>query len=551
MTGKKALMELLRGEGVEYVFGIPGATEVLFMDGLEDCPEIKYILGLHEVVASGMAEGYARTSGKVGVVNLHTGPGVAAAMPMLYNAHLGGVPLLVTAGQQDTRLLMQDPALTGDLVGMASQFTKWSTEVLYAADIPLAIRRAFKIATHPPTGPVFVSLPQDVLEQEVDFESIPRAPSFTQLRPDQEAINRAVELLAKARTPAIIVESGVAKNDALPEVVNLAELIGARVYQPWMADVNFPVSHPQYLEDLDIGSLHAREILQSVDVLVAIGVPLFSQPFYLPEPLLTTNTKVIQIDNDPWEIAKNFPVAAGIQGDIKVSLAELTGVLQKSMSARAHEAAEIRAKDIAREKKRMTEAFREKARQERDSVPISVSRLMQELKDALKPDTLVVDDCWSASRTLRRTMDFTEPKSFQRSRGGGSIGWGMSGPLGVKLACPDRPVVAVVGDGSAMWSIQSLWTAARYDIPVTYVICANARYCQVKIMQKLILGEKAKGRDLGMDLAEPRIDFCQLAQAMGVRGQKVERPDELKEALKSALESGKPGLVEVYIEKAA
>ena len=273
MTGKKALMELLRSEGVEYVFGIPGATEVLFMDGLEDYPEIKYILGLHEVVASGMAEGYARTSGKVGVVNLHTGPGVAAAMPMLYNAHLGGVPLLVTAGQQDTRLLMQDPALTGDLVGMASQFTKWSTEVLYAADIPLAIRRAFKIATHPPTGPVFVSLPQDVLEQDLDFESIPRAPSFTQLRPDQEAINRAVELLAKARTPAIIVESGVAKNDALPEVVNLAELIGARVYQPWMADVNFPVSHPQYLEDLDIGSLHAREILQSVDVLVAIGVP--------------------------------------------------------------------------------------------------------------------------------------------------------------------------------------------------------------------------------------------------------------------------------------
>lgn len=189
MTGKKALMELLRSEGVEYVFGIPGATEVLFMDGLEDCPEIEYILGLHEVVASGMAEGYARASGKVGVVNLHTGPGVAAAMPMLYNAHLGGVPLLVTAGQQDTRLLMQEPALTGDLVGMASQFTKWSTEVLYAADIPLVIRRAFKIATHPPTGPVFVSLPQDVLEQDVDFESLPRAPSFTQLRPDQEAIN--------------------------------------------------------------------------------------------------------------------------------------------------------------------------------------------------------------------------------------------------------------------------------------------------------------------------------------------------------------------------
>jgi len=470
---------------------------------------------------------------------------------MLSNAHAGGVPLLVTAGQQDTRLLMQEPALTGDLVGMASHFTKWSTELLYAADIPLVIQRAFKMATQPPAGPVFVSLPQDVLEQSLDFEYTPHSPSFTRLRPDQEAINRAVELLVKIQKPAIIVESGVAKNDALSEVVKLAELIGARVYQPWMSDVNFPVSHPQYLGDLDIGSLRTRELLQSVDVLVVVGAPLFSQPFYLPKPLLTTNTKVIQIDNDPWEIAKNFPVAVGIQGNIKVSLAELTEVLQKSMSAQAHEAAKIRVRDIAKEKGEITAAFLKKAQQEKDNVPISVSRLMQELRDSVKPGTLVIDDCWSCSAPLRRTMNFTELKSFQRSRGGGSIGWGMSGSLGVKLAAPDRPVVAVVGDGSAMWSIQSLWTAAHYDIPVTYVICANARYCQVKIMQKLLMGEKAKGRDLGMDLDEPIIDFCQLAQAMGVQGQKVERPEKLSEALKSALESDQPSVVEVYIEKVA
>ena len=148
--GGEALMELLLHEGVEYVFGIPGATEVLFMDALVDRPEIKYILGLHEVVALGMAEGYARTSNKVGVVNLHTGPGLAAAMPMLSNARLNQAPLLVTAGQQDSRLLMQDPPLAGDLVGMASQFVKWSTEVLYAADIPVAIQRALKVAAHPP-----------------------------------------------------------------------------------------------------------------------------------------------------------------------------------------------------------------------------------------------------------------------------------------------------------------------------------------------------------------------------------------------------------------
>ena len=550
MTGREALMQLLRYEGVEYVFGMPGATEILFMDALEDHPEIKYILGLHEVVALGMAEGYSRTSGKIGVVNLHTCAGLAAAMPMLLNAYLGGVPLVITAGQQDTRLLMQEPHLTGDLVRIASPFTKWSTEVLHAADIPLVIRRAFKVAAHPPTGPVFISLPQDVLNQSLDFEYIPSAPPFTRLRPDLEAVNRAVELLVETQTPAIIVESGVAKNEALSEVVKLTELIGARVYQPWMADVNFPTSHPQYMGDLDVTSLHTREILQSVDVLVAIGTPLFAQPLYLPKPLLTTNTKIIQIDNDPWEIAKNFPVAVGIEGDIKVSLAELNNLLQKRMSDRAREAAKMRAKEIAKEKARMTDASLEKAQQERNQVPISVSRLMLELRDSLKPGTLVVDDCWFPSGILRRSPNFTEPYSYQRTRGGGSIGWGMSGSLGVKLAAPDRPVVAVTGDGSAMWSIQSLWTAAHYGIPVTYVICANASYDQVKIMKNLLMGEKAKGRYLGMDLDKPRIDFCQLAQAMGVQGQKVERPEELRGALRSALESGKPRLVEVYIEKA-
>lgn len=549
MTGSKALIELLCNEGVEYVFGIPGATEVLFMDALEDHSEIKYILALHEVVVLGMAEGYSRTSGKVGVVNLHTGPGLAAAMPMLFNAHLGGVPLVVTAGQQDSRLLMQEPALSGDLVRMASQLTKWSTEVLYASDIPLAIRRAFKIATHPPMGPVFVSLPQDVLGQDIDFEYGPRVQYFPRLRPDREAINRAVELLATTQTPAMILGNGVAKAWALPEVVKLAELIGARVYNPWMSEVNFPVSHPQYLGDLDVGSLRTREILQSVDVLVAIGIPLFRQSVYLPKPLIATNTKVVQIDNDSWEIAKNFPVAVGIEGDIKVSVAELNDVLQERMSAQAHEGAKTRVKDIAKEKERTTEAFLKKALQERDHVPISVSRLMQELRDALKPDTFIVDDSWSCSATLYRSIDFSKPKSFQRAPGG-SIGWGMSGSLGVKLAAPDRPVVAVVGDGSAAWSIQSLWTAAHYNIPVTYVICANASYSQVKIMKMRLMGEKAKGRFLGTNLDEPRIDFCQLAQAMGVHGQKVERPEELKEVLKSALESDKPAVVEVYIENA-
>ncbi|MFC1942699.1 thiamine pyrophosphate-binding protein [Chloroflexota bacterium] len=549
MTGKEALMELLKNEGVEYIFGIPGATEVIFMEALEKYPEMKYILGLNEVVCAGAAEGYARVSGKAGVLNLHTSPGVAAAMPMLYNACQGGVPLVITAGQQDTRLLLREPALSGDLVGMARHFSKWSTEVLYADDIPVAVQRAFKVAKQPPTGPVFISLPQDVLEQNLDFECTPGTPVYSQLRPDTQAVQRAIELLVKSKSTIIILENGITRNEALSEVVMFAELTGARVYQPWMSDMNFPVNHPQYIGDIDPSNPQTVEILKSADVLVVIGCPLFSQAIYQPEPVIAETTNVIQIDDNPWEIAKNFPIAVGIQGNIKTSLTELCNLLQTSTPANAKQAAESRVKAITGEKEALNNAFSNKAEDEKDNIPISITRLMQELRDSIKPGTLVVDDCWSSSATLRRTLPFAESHSYQRARGGGSIGWGMPGALGVKLAAPEHPVVAVCGDGSALWSIQSLWTASRYNIPVTYIINVNQSYRQVKIMRKMILGAgKLNEKRPGMDLDEPSVNFSQLAQSMGVQGYRVERPDELGDTLKTAFDSNRPGLVEVYVE---
>jgi benzoylformate decarboxylase len=545
MTGGEALMEIFRREGVENIFGLPGSTELEFMDVLQDTPDIKYILCLHENIAVGMAEGYSRTSGKVGVVNLHTCAGLSSSLAMLLNAYLGGVPIIVTAGQQDTRLLLGEPDMTGDLVGMASQFTKWSAEISHAADIPIAIRRAFKVATQPPTGPVFISLPSDVLANSLDFEYVPGAPAFTRIRPDQQAIGTAAALLAEAQTPAIVVGHGVTRNEALDEVVKLAELTGARVYQRWMGDVNFPTSHPQYVGDLNVTTPAAGEELQSVDVLIAVGEPLLPQPFYLPKPIIGANTKIIQIDDNPWEIAKNLPVAAGIIGHIKVSLAELNDCLQDSMTKKAQEAARSRAADIDGETEKMNQDFLEKARREREQVPIAVSRLMQEIRDALKPGTLIVDDSVSAGAIVRRTMRFSEPMSYESVRGGGSIGWGMSASLGAKLAAPDRPVVALCADGGAIWSIQALWTAAHYNLPVTFVILANTAYNVVKLMKHIAMGEKAKGRYLGLDFNEPRIDFCQLAQAMGVPGQRVERPEELSDVLKSTLAADKLNLIEV------
>jgi benzoylformate decarboxylase len=517
------------------------------MDALEKAPDIRYILGLHEVVCAGMAEGYARASGKVGFLNLHTGPGVAAALPMLYNAQAGGVPLVVTAGQNHTRLLQYDPPLSGDIVGMAKIYTKWCTEIVHAEDIPTTLQRAFKMAMQPPTGPVLVSIPQNVLEQKVDFQYKPNTVVYPRLRPDKTALDSAWKILQEARRPVLLVGGGVERSGALEEVVRLAELTGSRVYQSWMSDVNFPVTHPQYLGDLDPTSPPARAVFKEMDLLIGVGCSLFSQVFFNPEPTLPRGVRIIQIDANPWEIGKNFPVDCGIQGDIKSALAELNELIERGISSRAREEMNGRAKEVGQEKSKLEQQLKIQVENEKDRVPISISRLMTGIRDAMSPDTVIVDECWSSSGMLRQVLDLRKSKTFFRSSG--SIGWGLPGALGVKLGLPDKPVVAVVGDGGAGWSIQSLWTAARYRIPVTFVVTNNATYRQVKLVRKIVLGEyPLSEKHEGMELDEPVLNFSMIAQSMGVKGESVKDPGDLGRVLKTAFNSGEPRLVEVFVE---
>jgi benzoylformate decarboxylase len=548
VTGKEAVMQILSLEGVDHVFGIPGATETQFVDALEDHPEIRYVLCLHELVAVGMAEGYSRASGKVGVLNLHTGTGLAAGMPMLSNAWWGGVPLVVTVGQQDTRLLAEEPAMSDNLVKIAAPFVKWATEVIHPQDLPTIMRRAFKVATHPPTGPVMVSLPLDVLADTLDFAYPASSHSFTKLHPDDRSIAEASRLLSTAGSPAIIVEDGITKCDALDEVVRLAEQVGARVYQPWMSDVNFPVHHPLYIGDLDPNSLGTRDILEATDVLVVIGSLFFQQAVHLPKPLLSESTKVIQIDNNPWQIAKNFPVACGVEGDIKVALNDLSEALEEVLTPSARSSAVALVKAISAEKRALMSAFEEKTAEGWDRVPISGTRLMAEIRDAMEPGTRIVDDCWSYSAILRKMVPFAEPKSYIRARGGGSIGGGMPTALGVKLASPERPVVCVTGDGSALWSIQSLWNAAHDNLPVTFIMVSNGCYRQVRMMKTRLMGEGVRGRDLGTRLCPPQVDFRKIAEGMGVPGQQVREPQDLRAALTDAFRSGAPHVVDVLVD---
>lgn len=550
MSGVEALMEVFTKEGVEYIFGIHGATEVYFMDALEKTVGIKYILGLHEVVSAGMAEGYSRASGKVGVLNLHTNSGLAAAMPMLGNACIGGVPLVITAGQQDTRLIPQEPALTGDLVRMARPFTKWATEITHSEDVPMIMHRAFKVAKQAPSGPVFVSLPQNILYQSADFEYEKGAELSPGTCPDPESINTAAELLSTAARPVLFVEEGITKNGALEEIVDFAETIGAPVYQHWMADVNFPVRHPLYMGDLDLASLDTRELLGKADIMIVVGAMFFAQPVPLSKALLPPSTKVIQIDDNPWQIAKNFPVACGIEGNIKTALAQLTTALKKKLTRLDLEDIRKRREGISVAVTQKRTAFMKACETHANDIPIAPTRLMMELENTLPPGTRIVDDCWSSSAYLRNILSLSEPDSYQRSRQGGSIGYGLPGALGVKLGSPpDTPVVAVVGDGSAMWSIQSLWTAAHYDIPVTFIVLANSSYQQVRKMKHLLMGEAAAGKYMGTELTNPTNDFCKLAEGMGVRARRAERPEELNQILTDAFSTNRPNLVEVAVQR--
>jgi len=551
-TGRHALLEMLIAHGLEYVFGNPGTTELPLMDGLQDYPQLKYVLALQEASAVAMADGYARATGKPSFVNVHIVGGLANSLSMLYNAFRGGTPLILTAGQSDTRMLVEEPALSGDLVQMCRQYTKWSGEVRHAKDVPIAIRRAFRTASTPPTGPVFLSLPWNVLDEEAELDLTPASTVYSQVHPDGEAVERAAHLLAKGKNPLMIVGARIAQAGAVQEAVKVVEILGAPVADiaARSSEVNFPTGHTQYWDSINVSSPATRETLSQHDIILAVGCNLFSQFLYMPR-MLTGKSKVVHLDVSAWEIEKNFPVEVGVWGDIKKGLGDLYKALGQLMPGAEREAARLRASTLAGAKARRQESLLEQTRQVWEQKPMNPMRLFREMKEVLPRDTIIVSEAVSSTNHLLRAMDFNEPGSLFSLRGG-SLGWGIGGALGVKLARPNRPVVGIIGDGAAMYSIQGLWTAAYYDLPVTYVICNNHSYQILK--QFLVnyyyptLGLKdRKSEYIGMNFSKQPVDFVGVAGGLGVQGFRVEQPDELQPTLEKALNLGRPALVDVHI----
>ena len=553
MTGKDALVRMLVAEGVDHIFGNPGTSETPMMDALQDFPEIRYIQALQEGTAVGMADGYARATGRPAFANIHIAGGLANGISALYNAFRGGTPVVLTAGNSDTRMLLSEPTLSGDLVQMTRQYTKWSHEIHHAEDIPGAVRRAFNEAKTPPTGPTFLSFPWDTMDVQADIDIIGSGQGFHRIRPDRDALERASQVLSRAENPVIIIGDRIAQSGGMEQMVQVAERLGARVFAASFSEVNFPTSHPLWGGMLNTSSPATRRILSGSDVALAVGANIFSSFLYVDVPLLDPTTRLIHMDSATGEVEKNYPTEIGIFADPATGLAELADALEQDMSASAKEAAATRMAELGERRRRAREEYENRLRERWDNSPMAVERMMHELAAAVPPGTIVADEAVTSRPAMMQEFSFDEPGTFFGIQGG-ALGWAMPGALGLKLAKPDRPVLAVVGDGASMYTVQALWTAATFNIPVVYAICNNRAYRILKVnmdiyLKRMLNDEQRVSEYTGMDFANP-LDLASVAQGLGVASEKITDPAQIGPAARRMFESGRPGLLDISIDGA-
>lgn len=553
MRAIDCMLEMLVEHGVSLLFGNPGTSELPLNDALFNFPQLQYILGLQEIPVMAMADGYAQASGTLGVVNLHISCGVGNAMGMLYNAYRENTPLLVTAGQTDRRLMVEEPILWGELVRVVEPWTKWAYELQRAEDLPRVLRRAVRTALTPPTGPVFLSLPMDLQQEWVEgLRAVPIELPSSRVRPPVDDVARAVELLAAAQAPAILAGSRVAQRDAVGELVRVAEQVGATVFGEPLSNhgrMGFPCHHPLYAGSLPLWAPEIHATLAPYDVLLVTGMDLLRQYVYHEPPsAIPAATQVIHVDENPWELGKNYPLAVGLQGDTQASLLELGQRLAELRSTEWRGAVMARKLRAKHQQAARQAALREQIQQQVDTRPLEPTVLMDAIARALPDDVAVIEAAvTSTGGTLERLGAIRDPYGYFGQRGW-TLGWGLNFAMGVQLAWPDRPVLGVIGDGAAMYGIQGLWTAARYQIPVTWVICNNRQYQILKEGGRgLGLSHAQQGEFIGMDLADPGIDFVRLAESLGVAAKRVADPDELTDELTRSWSTRRPLLVEVEV----
>ncbi len=551
MYGRDVFMESLLAHGVRHLFGNPGTTESPLIDSLARYPDIDYVLALHEGVAIGAASYYAQACGRAGVVNLHVAPGLGNAIGMIFGALRTNSPMVVTAGQQDTRLRLRDPILGHDLVAMAQPVVKWSVQAESADEIAPVMRRAFKIAHDAPSGPVFVALPINVMEQQTEIAAgtagaLHRAPP-----PDAEGVAAIARHLLAAAEPAIMIGDDVARARAGEALVALAEATGAGIWTELIHQHQpVPNRHPNYRGRIPSDPAAIAEAFGAADAVLMVGGPFFEEVWYAPSGPFPDGAAVLQIEEATERLARNHGLDAGLIAGLRPALEAVCAHVENERSdAYAATAAERNAAFAShREAERAARQSRLEAMSARRPMPVPV--MLEALAGAVPEDVVIVEEAITGSPEIPRAFSFGMAGDYFCGRGGG-IGQGIAGALGVQLAKPERPVVCLSGDGSAMYSIQALWTAARHRLPIVFIILANAEYRILKHnldIYRRRFDVATNHPYVQMDLVDPPLGFVEMAAGMGVDGTRVTEPDALAAAVREALASGAPCLIEAAVE---
>jgi benzoylformate decarboxylase len=545
LSGRSAFLKLLIDEGVTHLFGNPGTTELPLMEVVPEFPELRYVLGLQEAVVVAMADGYARASNRLAAVSLHVAPGLGNAMGALYNAKFSGSPLIVTAGQQEQGHGLLEPLLYDPLLPIAQPMVKWAVEATRAEDLPRILRRAAKLALTPPTGPVFISLPGDVLDAEVDLDFGKPTRVDARVRPSDEALAQLASRLLEAKNPVLLAGQELSIHDAFAEAAELAELLGAAVFQqPIPYAAQFPTAHPCYLGALTRSQQSVRAALQPFDLMLSLGADLLRMSVYSPTAPLPDAMRVLHLSERDWELGKNYHTELALRANVKETLRALLPLVRAQRGAGGADAA--RRRQAALELRNWS-VQRERARVEvmaaAQTKPIDPRYLMLRISEVVPTNAIVVEEALTSSTALPGFLDLRDPKGYYGLASGG-LGFALPGAVGISLAQPGRPVVAVIGDGSAMYGIQALWSAAHLKLPITYVIANNRSY---RILKERLVSMRATDRFTGMDIRDPEIDYTGLARSFGVAAERVTDPDAIVPALREAVQSGRPRLIEVMV----
>ena len=521
---REASFDVFRAQGMTTVFGNPGSTELPMLRDFPD--DFTYVLGLQEAVVVGIADGYAQASGGPALVNLHTAPGVGNAMGAIFNAQANHSPLVITAGQQTRSLVTLQANLTNrDATRMPHPLVKWSFEPARAQDVPLALARATHAATLPPKGPAFVSIPMDDWDAEVD-EADARAAIARRTTGravgDPEALAELARRLEAAANPVLIAGPEVDASGGWDAAVALAERQRLPVFAtpaPGGGRIGFPEGHPNFRGVLPPAIGPVSETLAGRDLILVVGSSVF--PYYpnIPGPLLPEGAELVEITSDPDEAAR-APMGDAIVADVRLTLERLVELVGESDRDPGESLPEPTAGP--------------------DEDPITGTAAMHALRSAFPDGGIVVLEAPSSTLSLRNQLRLSRPGSYYFGAGGG-LGFGLSAAIGVQLAQPDRPVVAVIGEGSVQYAVTAFWSAVAYDVPVTFLILRNSEYAILKWFSSIEGVEGAPGLDL------PGLDSAAIASAYGLTSTRVSSADELEAALGRAIDADGPQLVEVGV----